>query len=159
MALAMARERAGSCAISSCHSRCSWTVSPVASANSCCRSSSSPFQELSAGPTRLLAPVVIDHLDLRLLVGGGGLGDRRLGHGSLDRLEFAGGFGVLDRFEHDIALEQFADMRLQLESRHLEQTNGLLQLRRHGQLLTHSQLQGRFQHVSCTMGAGPFVRA
>jgi hypothetical protein len=30
---------------------------------------------------------------------------------------------------------------LQLESRHLEQSDGLLQLRRHGKLLTHTQLQ------------------
>jgi len=64
--------------------------------------------------------MVIDHLDLRLLVGRGRLGDLGLGHGWLDRLETAGGIGILDRLEHDIALEQLPDMGLQLEGGHLD---------------------------------------
>ena len=111
------------------------------------------------GTYGLFTPVVIDHLDLRLLIGCGRLGDLRLDHGRLDRLEATAGVGILDRLEHDIAFEQFPDMGLQLERRHLKQSYGLLQLRRHGQLLTHAQLQGRFQHVSCTMGTGPFLRS
>ena len=76
-----------------------------------------------------------------ILIGGRRLRDFRFGHGRLDRLELVGGLGILDRLEHDVALEQFPDMGLQLEGRHLEQSDGLLQLRRHGQLLTHAQLQ------------------
>jgi hypothetical protein len=72
-----------------------------------------------SGPHGLLTPMVIHDLDLRFLVGCGGLGDLGLGHGGFDGLETAGGVGVFDGLEHDVALEQFPDMGLQLESRHL----------------------------------------
>ena len=45
-----------------------------------------------------------------------------------------------------LRLEQLADMRLQLERGQLQESDGLLQLRGHGQLLTQLQLQRRFQH-------------
>ncbi len=103
--------------------------------------------------------MVIDHLRWCLLIGRSGLSDLRLGHGGLDGLEAAGRVGIFDGLEHHVALEQFADVGLQLEGRHLEQADGLLQLRRHGQLLTHTQLQRRFQHVSCNMGTRALLRA
>ena len=53
------------------------------------------------------------------------------------------------RLEHDVGLEQLADVRLQLERGQLQEPDGLLQLRGHGQLLTQLQLQGGFQHGAC----------
>jgi hypothetical protein len=55
--------------------------------------------------------------------------------------EGAGGLVFVDRLEHDIAFELFADVRLQLQCRHLQEANRLLQLRGHGELLTQLQLQ------------------
>jgi hypothetical protein len=37
-------------------------------------------------------------------------------------------------------------MGLELEGGQLQESDGLLQLRGHGQLLTQPELQGRFQH-------------
>ncbi|MOA50688.1 hypothetical protein D3C78_1737410 [compost metagenome] len=39
--------------------------------------------------------------------------------------------------EHRVRVEGFLDFLLQIEGRQLEQTNGLLQLRSHRQLLAH----------------------
>ena len=60
---------------------------------------------------------------------------------------------LFDRLEHDVALEQLADVGLQLERGQLQEADGLLQLRGHRQLLTQLELQGRFQHGG--VGAGP----
>ena len=67
----------------------------------------------------------------------------------------AGAVGLLVRLEHDIAFEQLADVRLQLEGGQLQQPDGLLQLRGHGQRLTQPELQGGFQHV-CVRSMAPF---
>jgi hypothetical protein len=40
-------------------------------------------------------------------------------------------------------------VRLQLERWQLQEPDGLLQLRGHGQLLTQLQLQRRFEHGGC----------
>jgi hypothetical protein len=48
--------------------------------------------------------------------------------------------GLFVGLEHDVAFEQLVDVRLQFDGRHLQQADGLLQLRRHRQLLTHAQL-------------------
>ena len=58
-----------------------------------------------------------------------------------ERFERAGGFVFVHGLEHDVAFELFADVRLQLQRRHLQETDGLLQLRGHGQRLTQLQLQ------------------
>ncbi len=50
--------------------------------------------------------------------------------------------------QHHVGLEGLADMRLQVERRKLQQSNRLLQLRRHGQLLTDAKLQTWLQHIS-----------
>ena len=117
----------------------------LSSANSCCRSSSSPFQAALGGADAVLAPVLVEHLD-----GGSpvpwGRWSPGCGCGGLDGLEGAGGLGLLHRLEHHIALEQLADVRLQLECGQLQKPDRLLQLRGHRQLLTQLQLQGRFQH-------------
>ena len=58
-----------------------------------------------------------------------------------ERLESAGGLVLIDGLEHHVAFELFADVRLQLQRRHLQEADGLLQLRGHGELLTQLQLQ------------------
>ena len=45
-----------------------------------------------------------------------------------------------------LRLERFLDLRLQLEHGQLQQLDRLLQLRRHRQLLTELELQGRLEH-------------
>lgn len=42
-------------------------------------------------------------------------------------------------FEHRVGLQGLLDLLLQIQGRQLEQADGLLQLRRHRQLLAHSQ--------------------
>ena len=59
----------------------------------------------------------------------------------IERLELPGGLVLVHGLEHDVALELFADVRLQLQRRHLQEADGLLQLRGHGQCLTQLQLQ------------------
>ena len=49
--------------------------------------------------------------------------------------------------EHDVGLERLADMRLQVERGELQQPDGLLQLRRHGELLADAKLQTWLQHI------------
>ncbi len=75
-----------------------------------------------------------------------GLGRSRLRVTVLGR-----GLRLLD-LEHDVLVERRLDLRLQLHDRQLQQANGLLELRRHGQLLRQPQLQGRFQHASTLTG-------
>ena len=58
-----------------------------------------------------------------------------------ERFERAGGFVFVHGLEHDVAFELLADVRLQLQRRHLQEADRLLQLRGHRQLLTQLQLQ------------------
>ena len=58
-----------------------------------------------------------------------------------ESFEGAGGLVLVDRLEHHIVFELFADVRLQLQCRHLQEADSLLQLRGHGELLTQLQLQ------------------
>ena len=95
------------------------------------------------GARAAFAPVVFDDLGFD-----GDFGSRlrvdalllrhRMG---FERFELAGGFVFVHGLEHDVAFELLADVRLQLQRRHLQETNGLLQLRGHGQRLTQLQLQ------------------
>ena len=78
-----------------------------------------------------------------MLVGFRGLG--LLGRGD-ERLEGPGDLGLFHGLEHHVALEQLADVRLELERGQLQKPDRLLQLRGHRQLLTQLQLQRRFQH-------------
>ena len=147
MASTMARAMASSCgarrASSSCHRRCSCRDSPAESANSCCRSSSSPVHGVSADPT-LRSPQPSSRISTVFSVGGRSGSEVSAGGGLTST--FCGGLGLLVRLEHDVALEKFADMRLKLERGQLEESDGLLQLRGHRQLLTQPELQRRFQH-------------
>jgi hypothetical protein len=47
---------------------------------------------------------------------------------------------IIFGLQHDVGFKQLADVRLQLYGGHLQQPYGLLQLRRHRQLLAHAQL-------------------
>ena len=93
-----------------------------------------------------LVPAVLDDLDASVvgLVGSGWprflAGFRRfaLVRVRAEGLELRRGFGVVVGFEHDIGLEQFADMRLQFERWQLQQPDRLLQLRCHRQLLAQA---------------------
>ena len=58
-----------------------------------------------------------------------------------ERFESAGGLVLVHGLEHHVAFELFADVRLQLQCRHLQEADSLLQLRGHGELLTQLQLQ------------------
>ena len=58
-----------------------------------------------------------------------------------ERLELPGGLVLIDGLEHHVAFELLADVCLQLESRHLQEADSLLQLRGHRQCLTQLQLQ------------------
>jgi len=69
---------------------------------------------------------------------------RLVERGEVDLLLFLG-------LEHHVALERLEDLGLQFEDGQLQQTDGLLELRRHGQLLTELELQGRLEH----RGSGP----
>ena len=61
--------------------------------------------------------------------------------------ERAGDLGkLIERLEHDVALERLADVRLQVECGQLQKANRLLELRGHRQLLTQPELQRRFEH-------------
>ena len=102
---------------------------------------------------RLVGPAVIDDLDRRFLDRRGGF---RRGFGAREGLVSAA-LGVLILLEHDVRLEQFADMRLQLDGRQLQQADGLLQLRRHRQLLSELELQRGLKHKTCLrpVTAGP----
>jgi len=59
----------------------------------------------------------------------------------LERFERAGGLVLVDGLQHHVAFELLADVRLQLQCRHLQEADRLLQLRGHGELLTQLQLQ------------------
>ena len=65
-----------------------------------------------------------------------------LGHGvRFESLELAGTFVLVHGLEHHVVFELLADVGLQLESRHLQEADSLLQLRGHRQRLTQLQLQ------------------
>ena len=51
-----------------------------------------------------------------------------------ERFERAGGFVFVHGLEHDVAFELLADVRLQLQRRHLQEADRLLQLRGHREL-------------------------
>ncbi len=61
---------------------------------------------------------------------------------------------LLHRLQHDVGLEELADMRLQLEGGQLQEPDRLLQLRGHRQLLTQLELQGGFQHAGTEAASG-----
>ena len=63
-----------------------------------------------------------------------------------ERLERAGGFVFVHGLEHDVAFELLADVRLQLQRRHLQEADRLLQLWGHRQRLTQLQLQRWLHH-------------
>ena len=56
--------------------------------------------------------------------------------------------GLILCLEHHIGLERLTNVRLQIEGRQLQQPNGLLQLRRHRELLADAKLQTWLQHSS-----------
>ena len=58
-----------------------------------------------------------------------------------DDVDVSGGFVLVHGLEYHVAFELFADVRLKLQRRHLQEADGLLQLRGHGELLTQLQLQ------------------
>ena len=95
-----------------------------------------------------LAPALIQHLDgalARSFRGGFGRFRRRrvLQRRGVEAFLMA----IVHRLQHDVGLEEFADMRLQLEGGQLQEPDGLLQLRGHRQLLTQPELQRGFQHA------------
>jgi hypothetical protein len=107
-----------------------------------------------------LAPVlVLDDIERLFAFGGPGLfgagGLARVGDGRggfelrferrLTRLQAA---GLLLGLQHHIGFERLADLRLEFQDRQLQQADGLLQLRGHGQLLAESELQGGLEHSS-----------
>ena len=55
---------------------------------------------------------------------------------------------VETRGEHDVLVERRLNLRLQLHDGKLQQADGLLKLRGHGQLLAESELQGGLEHSS-----------
>src|SRR5690606_33147695 len=54
--------------------------------------------------------------------------------------------GLVD-LEHHVLIQRFLDLRLQLHDGQLQQTNRLLELRRHRELLAQPELKRRFEHV------------
>ena len=61
--------------------------------------------------------------------------------------------GLVLGLEHHVALERFADLRLEFEDRQLQQADGLLQLRGHRELLAKFELQGWLEHSSRNFGS------
>ena len=115
------------------------------------------------GAARLLAPRLVGDLDLGLLalIGGGDgvtvelgvlLLDRRrlfaraLGRGLERRIERGIERELVLGLEHHVGLEGLAHVGLQIERGELQQPDGLLQLRRHGELLADTELQTWLQH-------------
>ena len=97
---------------------------------------------------------------MRSAVGaGGGLGDlgaRRRAIRTAGSVRGIAGFeaaGLVLGLEHHVALERFADLRLEFEDRQLQQADGLLQLRGHRELLAESELQGWLEHSSRNFGS------
>src|SRR5690606_1193962 len=54
--------------------------------------------------------------------------------------------GLVD-LEHHVLIQRFLDLGLQLHDGQLQQTNRLLELRRHRELLAQPELKRRFEHV------------
>jgi hypothetical protein len=95
------------------------------------------------GARAAFAPGVLDDFGFHLHIGSRrGVDALLFGHGvGFERFELASGVVLVHRLEHDVVFELLADMCLQLESRHLQEADSLLQLRGHGQRLTQLQLQ------------------
>jgi hypothetical protein len=109
------------------------------------------------GSAGLFAPGLVRdlHFGFFTLFGGGGIAvelgillvDRSLFALAHDiRLRIQGEFIL--RLEHHVGLERLPDVRLQIERGQLQQPDGLLQLRRHGELLANAKLQTWLQHSS-----------
>ncbi len=79
----------------------------------------------------------LDIVPLRIRAGLGIAGHLALGR--LRRLGRVPALGLLG-FEHDVLLERIENLRLQLHDGQLQQPYGLLQLRRHRQLLAEPEL-------------------
>ena len=88
-------------------------------------------------------PVVADLDDRFGLVFFRGTGGRLV----RGRVEGPGRLEVLVGFEHHVAFERLQHLLLQLDRRQLKQANGLLQLRRHRQLLTDPELKAGLHHA------------
>ena len=95
----------------------------------------------------LFCPRVVGDLDFR--------GRLRLAHfrcllGVVGRcrLETAGRSlrHFVQRLEHHVVFERFADVSLEVKRRQLQKADRLLELRGHRQLLTQPELQRRFEH-------------
>ncbi len=93
-----------------------------------------------------LGPLVADLDDDVVLGGLAGL--RILAAFARQRLERGGGLAFLLELQQHVALERLLDLRQQLGRGQLQQPDGLLQLRRHRQLLADPELQGRFHHAA-----------
>ena len=93
-----------------------------------------------------VGPGLVDDLDLDAAFV---LGHRLRGRGHRRErgaeLDLVIGVGLL-LLEHDVALEHLGEVRLQVERRHLQEADGLLQLRRHRQRLTQLELQRLLEH-------------
>ncbi len=61
--------------------------------------------------------------------------------------KFGGGLGSSSASSMTLVSSSSRNMRLQFEGGQLQQPDGLLQLRRHRQLLAEAELQGGFQHL------------
>ena len=81
------------------------------------------------------------------------LGGRRGGREVCAELEVHGlcGFGLL-LLQHDVGFEHFGKVRLQFERRHLQEADGLLQLRRHRERLAELELQRLLEHREDSRG-------
>ena len=151
--------------ISSCHVRCSCSVSPRAAEKSWeCRRRpttaprtgrwsarrSSPARRGDRGRLRSRCARCRCWSAVWVVCGARRRGfELRAGFG-------LGGFeapGLVLGLEHHVALERFADLCLEFEDRQLQQADGLLQLRGHRELLAKFELQGWLEHSSRNFGS------
>ncbi len=89
--------------------------------------------ELADRPAFAVPAAVLDApvgARLPLVLGPDGLD---LGRGLVARL---GNVRQVLHLEHDVLFERVLDLRIEVENRQLQQANGLLQLRRHGERLS-----------------------
>jgi hypothetical protein len=105
-----------------------------------------------AGGRGGLGPRIL-HLDHDLVARRGLLVVLALRRGRVDRGEVER-LLVLLGLEHHVALERLEHLGLELEHGQLQQPDGLLELRRHRQLLTELELQGRLEHRCAGLGGG-----
>ncbi len=80
---------------------------------------------------------------------------RRLARRCIER---PGRFEVLVRLEHHVGLERLQHLGLQFDRRQLQQADGLLQLRRHRQLLPDPELEAGLHHAAEAPGAGNGIK-